>query len=84
MLWRSGGQPLSFLPLDPEDKRRGMDAYARLLLERANRSEMKALSDGFLCLQDLEIDGEAVAVISAAIGRSIDIRGDHRRTLLQG
>lgn len=71
VLWHSGGQPLTFSPLPEEIKRRGLDALANLILQRVEREEMAALAEGSLRLQDLRLDGEAVAAVSAAIGRPI-------------
>ena len=81
IMWRSGKQPLTFAPLDAATKRRGLDAFSRLLLERVKREEVAALASGALRLQDLHLEGEALAAISAAIGSPISITGALRPAL---
>lgn len=71
VLWHSGGQPLTLAPLSEEAKRRGLDALASLILQRVEREEIAALAAGSLRLQDLRLDGEAVAAVSAAAGLPI-------------
>jgi hypothetical protein len=71
ILWHSGVQPLTFAPLSAEEKRRGLDALARFALEKVERAEREALAAGALRLQDLQIDGEAIALLSTAVGRPI-------------
>jgi hypothetical protein len=73
LMWHSGEQPLTFAPLPEDVKRRGLDALARFILARVKREEMAALADGSLRLQDLELHGDAVAVVSAAVGQPIRI-----------
>ena len=75
IMWRSGNQPLTFAPLDPATKRRGQDALSRLLLERVEREEIAALASGAMRLQDLHLEGEVAAAITAAIGSPITIAG---------
>ena len=75
IMWRSGKQPLTFAPLDPAAKRRCLDAFSRLLLERVEREEIAALASGALRLEDLHLEGDAAAVISAAIGSAISVTG---------
>lgn len=81
IMWRSGNQPLTFAPLDPATKRRGLDAFSRLLLERVEREEIAALASGALRLQDLHLEGEVAAAITAAIGSPISVAGAGRPAL---
>ena len=82
IMWNSGGQPLTFTPLDPAIKRRGQDALSRLLLERVEREEIAALASGAMRLQDLHLEDEVAAAITAAIGSPISIAGAGRPALI--
>jgi hypothetical protein len=72
---KSGGQPISFAPLDRKTKRRGMDALAKLILERVRKSEMLSLTEGSLTLQDLRLENAASAAVSAAVGSPMSFFG---------
>ncbi|MBU3891007.1 VPA1269 family protein [Methylosinus sp. KRF6] len=69
LLWNSGGTPLAFAPLSDEAKRRGFDALAKLILQRAEREEIRAFASKALRLQDIGLEGEAAAVLSSAVGQ---------------
>lgn len=73
VMWHSGGTPLTFAPLTPDDKRRGQDAFATLLLERATREERVALESGALRLQDIGIDGDVAVAVSTAVGKALSL-----------
>lgn len=82
VLWYSGGQPLTFAPLPDDAKRRALDSLADLILQRVEREEMAALAAGSLRLQDLSLDGEAVAAVSAAVGQPVRLAGKPPRKTL--
>lgn len=84
LLWNSGGTPLAFAPLSEEAKRRGFDALAQLILQRAEREEIRALASRALRLQDLSLDGEAAAVLSSAVGQPIVLSAKPRDPLQIG
>ncbi|HEY8064560.1 MAG TPA: VPA1269 family protein [Methylosinus sp.] len=84
LLWNSGGTPLAFAPLSEEAKRRGFDALAKLILQRAEREEIRAFASKALRLQDLGLDGEAAAVLSSAVGQPFMLSAKPRDPLQIG
>lgn len=78
VLWHNGAVPLTFAPLEDAAKAKGQDALARLILERVKRAELQALEDGSLKLQDLDLDQEASAVVTAAIGAPLFVLASGR------
>lgn len=81
ILFDSGGQPLTLTPLPLDVKRRALDSFARVLLERLEHEEIRALTEGAIRLNDLPVAGEAVAAIASVVGRPTALGPPSRRAV---
>lgn len=84
MLFHSGVQPIGFAPLAPNEKRRAMDALAQLVTRAVEREEVSVLESGVLRLQGLGVENEVAALVSAVLGRPLELERSSKTLLSAG
>lgn len=73
MMWENGGTPLTFAPLTEEQKRFAQDSLARLLMEKLEREETRAVIEGRLRLEKMGLVEDVERIARQELGRPLPL-----------